>query len=89
MVGTPANGRGAVTQEQSNYCHAEIQDTFCVFSDKLGIWMFTLTSWFFNADNKKRNKSMGAQKGIYEGDPKKMELSSGGRASCIHASPTR
>lgn len=29
---------------------------FCVFSDKLGIWMFTLNSWFLNAGNKKKNK---------------------------------
>lgn len=27
---------------------------FCVFSDKLGIWMFTLNSWFLNAGNKKK-----------------------------------
>lgn len=30
---------------------------FCVFSDKLGIWMFTLNSWFLNAGNKKKQKN--------------------------------
>lgn len=53
---------GAVTQEQSIYFHGEIQDSFHVFSDKLGIWMFVFNSCFLNAVNQKKST---AQKRTY------------------------